>query len=596
VSAKDPNISKIGKFLKGQLDIRVMHRLEREAQDDPFLMGALDGYETNSKDQETNLADLKERLAKRVAPKNERSTLLWHVLPIAACLLIMFGAGYWFFSATPDKVQYANVVKPTTVVTKPGNIIQPINPIAKADLNNKTSKKPDLKSPDLLAVQKPKYNVSGVNDLIGRDTATIKAGLPPLAINTVQDNPVGNIEKLLQGKAVQNNPIPNVELLLQGKVAGLNIQNYAGAPGLRGSVNIRGLAADSLNNNSANRFFGAKTKPASISLITGKILDAITGEPMAAATIGSGGKGLTQADTSGRYQVTVNDGSTLVFTYQGYVTQTVKLNPGQKNLNISLTADTKNLSETVIRGYVKRKPDQANNASYIITGKEVQDNPVGHVEQLLQGKVTGLNIQNNAAAKKNLITISGKVTDKNGVPISGALIKNATKFANTDTNGRYRITVNIDSTLRVTSLGSLSQLVKITPGQTTLNLKLEQEDNRLAEVSIRGYVKRSRDQTTGASYIITGKDNNCKENARFKRRFFKKIVIAEQYISEHAAGDTTSTRSGKFLRALKFIKKRVQVSFPTDKTAIGYADLKIFGQNKSEWLKWYEANKCNNLK
>ncbi len=596
MSAKDPNISKIGKYLKGQLDIRVMHRLEREAQDDPFLMGALDGYETNSKDQETNLADLKERLAKRVAPKNERSTLLWHVLPIAACLLIMFGAGYWFFSATPDKVQYANVVKPTTVVTKPGNIIQPINPIAKADLNNKTSKKPDLKSPDLLAVQKPKYNVSGVNDLIGRDTATIKAGLPPLAINTVQDNPVGNIEKLLQGKAVQNNPIPNVELLLQGKVAGLNIQNYAGAPGLRGSVNIRGLAADSLNNNSANRFFGAKTKPASISLITGKILDAITGEPMAAATIGSGGKGLTQADTSGRYQVTVNDGSTLVFTYQGYVTQTVKLNPGQKNLNISLTADTKNLSETVIRGYVKRKPDQANNASYIITGKEVQDNPVGHVEQLLQGKVTGLNIQNNAAAKKNLITISGKVTDKNGVPISGALIKNATKFANTDTNGRYRITVNIDSTLRVTSLGSLSQLVKITPGQTTLNLKLEQEDNRLAEVSIRGYVKRSRDQTTGASYIITGKDNNCKENARFKRRFFKKIVIAEQYISEHAAGDTTSTRSGKFLRALKFIKKRVQVSFPTDKTAIGYADLKIFGQNKSEWLKWYEANKCNNLK
>ncbi len=596
MSAKDPNISKIGKYLKGQLDIRVMHRLEREAQDDPFLMGALDGYETNSKDQETNLADLKERLAKRVAPKNEWSTLLWHVLPIAACLLIMFGAGYWFFSATPDKVQYANVVKPTTVVTKPGNIIQPINPIAKADLNNKTSKKPDLKSPDLLAVQKPKYNVSGVNDLIGRDTATIKAGLPPLAINTVQDNPVGNIEKLLQGKAVQNNPIPNVELLLQGKVAGLNIQNYAGAPGLRGSVNIRGLAADSLNNNSANRFFGAKTKPASISLITGKILDAITGEPMAAATIGSGGKGLTQADTSGRYQVTVNDGSTLVFTYQGYVTQTVKLNPGQKNLNISLTADTKNLSETVIRGYVKRKPDQANNASYIITGKEVQDNPVGHVEQLLQGKVTGLNIQNNAAAKKNLITISGKVTDKNGVPISGALIKNATKFANTDTNGRYRITVNIDSTLRVTSLGSLSQLVKITPGQTTLNLKLEQEDNRLAEVSIRGYVKRSRDQTTGASYIITGKDNNCKENARFKRRFFKKIVIAEQYISEHAAGDTTSTRSGKFLRALKFIKKRVQVSFPTDKTAIGYADLKIFGQNKSEWLKWYEANKCNNLK
>lgn len=132
--------------------------------------------------------------------------------------------------------------------------------------------------------------------------------------------------------------------------------------------------------------------------VKGTILDAVTKEPMAATTIGSGGKGLTQADVNGKYSVVVDDGSTLVFTYQGYVTQTIKLKPGQVTLNVNLATDTKNLNETVIRGYVKRSRDQTTGASYIITGKEVQDNPVGNVEQLLQGKVAGLNIQNNTGA------------------------------------------------------------------------------------------------------------------------------------------------------------------------------------------------------
>lgn len=332
-------------------------------------------------------------------------------------------------------------------------------------------------------------------------------------------------------------------------------------------------------------------------IVTGKITEAATGLPLAAATVGIPGKGLTQADINGQYHVVVNDTATLVFTYQGYVPQTIKLKPGQKNLNINLIADNKNPSGTVIRGYVKRKSDETKGVSYIITGKEVQDNPIGNVDQLLQGKVAGLNIQNRANIKNSLVTVTGKVTNKDGAPIQGVRIGTVAKgFAQSDTSGRYRIVANIDSLLTFVSLGYRTQSVKLNRGQATADIKLEEQQNQLAEVSVHGYVKRSRDQTTGASYIITGKEKPCKENARFKRRFFKKIAIAEQYISEHAAGNTTSTKSGKFLRALKFIKKRVPVSFPTDKTVIGYSDLKTFSQNKSEWLKWYEANKCNDLK
>jgi hypothetical protein len=105
VSANKTNISQIRKYLNGQLDARAMHQLELEAQDDPFLMDALEGYEAAGKDQQTNLNELQQRLDERVAPKARRSIIIWRVLPIAASLLIAISIGYWLFRAdnAPEK-------------------------------------------------------------------------------------------------------------------------------------------------------------------------------------------------------------------------------------------------------------------------------------------------------------------------------------------------------------------------------------------------------------------------------------------------------------------------------------------------------------
>jgi Ca-activated chloride channel family protein len=132
--------------------------------------------------------------------------------------------------------------------------------------------------------------------------------------------------------------------------------------------------------------------------VAGKITDATTGEPLPGASVGTAGGSLTQGDVNGKYKIVVKPGSTLVFSFMGYTAQSVKLNSGQKELNVSLSPNTKALNEVAIRGYVKRNREQTTGSSYIITGKEVQDNPVGNVNQLLQGKVAGLNIQNNAGA------------------------------------------------------------------------------------------------------------------------------------------------------------------------------------------------------
>lgn len=47
----------------------------------------------------------------------------------------------------------------------------------------------------------------------------------------------------VKGKEIENLPSPSFDQLLQGRAAGLNVQNFTGEPGVRGSFVIRGTTA-----------------------------------------------------------------------------------------------------------------------------------------------------------------------------------------------------------------------------------------------------------------------------------------------------------------------------------------------------------------
>nr|WP_294942525.1 hypothetical protein [uncultured Mucilaginibacter sp.] len=78
-----PDILQIQKYLNGELDAKAMHRLEREAQHDPLLMDALEGYQTATNNQQANLDILAKQLNNRVE-KKERRIIPWTVISIAA--------------------------------------------------------------------------------------------------------------------------------------------------------------------------------------------------------------------------------------------------------------------------------------------------------------------------------------------------------------------------------------------------------------------------------------------------------------------------------------------------------------------------------
>lgn len=102
--------------------------------------------------------------------------------------------------------------------------------------------------------------------------------------------------------------------------------------------------------------------------------------------------------------------------------------------------------------------------------------------------------------------ITGKVTDGNGLPISGAsvLVVGTQNGVNTDFDGKYTITAAKGTILSYSYIGMKSQEVAIV-NQKTINIILKEEISSLNEILVVGYGKQKKSDLTGA--ISTYKPN-----------------------------------------------------------------------------------------
>ncbi len=109
MSFKPDDISQIRKYLNGELDARAMHRLEKRAQEDPFLMDALEGY-NNRKDQQNNLDEVQRKLQKRVRRTIKKPAAMWPLIGVAIAVLalILLGAWWVLFNNKPAEKRKAN--------------------------------------------------------------------------------------------------------------------------------------------------------------------------------------------------------------------------------------------------------------------------------------------------------------------------------------------------------------------------------------------------------------------------------------------------------------------------------------------------------
>jgi len=110
----------IKKYLAGKLDAHAMHELERRAQDDPFLMDALEGYEKVPVDQDARLSELQGRLQQRVGKKEAR-IIPWRMMGIAASVLLLLGIGLFWYTERSSR----DLVMEKIVVQKPNVSVSP---------------------------------------------------------------------------------------------------------------------------------------------------------------------------------------------------------------------------------------------------------------------------------------------------------------------------------------------------------------------------------------------------------------------------------------------------------------------------------------
>ncbi len=364
MSAKKPNISQINKYLQGKLDARAMHQLERQAQDDPFLMDALEGYEKAGKNQQANLADLKAKLDKRTAPAKQRSIILWRVLPIAATVLLMLGAGYWFLkSPEPATNQYANVIDKSKKDTALETIIKQNDSVA---ITDDKAHKPDHK--EYIASNYAVKPNATVDDILKKmdgvevspdGSITYDGQAVASAKLNGKDFAGGNVSN-----AIKNLPADIVENLQivddygdQAARTGVRDGNPAKVLNITTDTTKRDLIA--VNRAAAVQVLrevaiNSPEKQTNERTVSGKVLDQ-QGAPLIGATVKVDGtdKGVA-TDVDGNFKIELPANKDLLaVNYIGYNTQQVKLG-SQDNLNISLKPVDNSLNEVVVSGFSKK--------------------------------------------------------------------------------------------------------------------------------------------------------------------------------------------------------------------------------------------------
>lgn len=99
----------------------------------------------------------------------------------------------------------------------------------------------------------------------------------------------------------------------------------------------------------------------------------------------------TLTNERGEFHFVVSDNATLVISYTGYVEQKINL-AGQKNFSIRMSPDVYHLDEVVVTGYSTEKVRSIAGSVSVLKNAEINEVPASQPEQMLQGKVAGLNI------------------------------------------------------------------------------------------------------------------------------------------------------------------------------------------------------------
>src|SRR5574344_657702 len=153
--------------------------------------------------------------------------------------------------------------------------------------------------------------------------------------------------------------------------------------------------------------------------VTGTVTSATDNEPLIGVTDKvSDGKSGAVTDFNGKYSINVETGQSLVFTYVGYDSKSIKVG-AQNVINVVLSENSKFLNEVVVVGYGTQKKKLVTGATVQLKGDELAKLNTNNALQAMQGQTAGVNIisESGQPGSDMKVIIRGQGSNTNNSPL-----------------------------------------------------------------------------------------------------------------------------------------------------------------------------------
>lgn len=129
--------------------------------------------------------------------------------------------------------------------------------------------------------------------------------------------------------------------------------------------------------------------------ITGIVEESKTNSSLEGATVSvKNSKTNTITKAGGKFEITVPNGKVVLnFSFVGYQQQSITVNESETNMLVKLNESSNQLNDVVIVGVQSQSKRKTTSAISSVLSKEIENLPAPSVDQLLQGRVAGLNVQ-----------------------------------------------------------------------------------------------------------------------------------------------------------------------------------------------------------
>jgi TonB-linked SusC/RagA family outer membrane protein len=145
--------------------------------------------------------------------------------------------------------------------------------------------------------------------------------------------------------------------------------------------------------------------------VSGVVLDNENREALPGVSVSvKGAAGGTVTDANGRFQLSnVSEQAVLVFSYIGFTTQSISVKDN-KSITILLQRESRNMQQVVVVGYGTQKKTELTGSISTFKPDDLNARPVLGPDQMLQGRMPGVNISSSTGMPGSAVRVSVRGT------------------------------------------------------------------------------------------------------------------------------------------------------------------------------------------